>query len=130
MDVLLKKNIERVLQQGLGDFHVRLLSADGRDKEITLRITEASLALIDHHGRVLLELGYTISSPILEINLKDSSRILVEVPEQLLHPYSALMSELGLSIKPAEPDRLELKFSSRINRDVFLFCQKAFAAKK
>jgi hypothetical protein len=32
MDVLLKKKIERLLQHGIGDFQVKLLSSDGRDK--------------------------------------------------------------------------------------------------
>lgn len=41
-----------------------------------------------------------------------------------------VMSKLGLSLRPGEPNHLELKFSSRLNRDVFLFSQKAFAAKK
>ena len=130
MDVLLKKNIERVLQQGIGDFQVKLLSSDGKDRDVLLRIGEASITLLDTNGNVLLELGYTINNPVLETNLKDSSRMLIELPEQLQHPYSIVMSKLGLTIRAGEPSRLELKFSSRINRDIFLFSHKAFAAKK
>lgn len=86
--------------------------------------------MVDRHENLLLELGYTIHSPLLETNLKDSSRILIEVPEILLNSYSTIMSKLGLCVKPTEPNRLELKFSSRIDRDVFLFSHKALAAKK
>jgi hypothetical protein len=40
MDVLLKKSVEKLLNEGKGDFAVTLLSFDGRESKAILRICE------------------------------------------------------------------------------------------
>lgn len=99
MDVLLKKNIEAVLHQGHGNFNVKLQSSDGRDHQAVLTLAEAALSLLSLQGQRFLDLPYALGNPIIEVNLKDSSRVLLDLPAELHQGYSAMMLGLGLSVR-------------------------------
>jgi hypothetical protein len=80
MDVLLKKNVEKLLNEGKGEFAVTLLSFDGRESKVILRICESSLRFKDPHSDKSFGFDYSVGNPVMELSLKDSSRMLIEVP--------------------------------------------------
>jgi hypothetical protein len=62
MDVLLKKNVEKLLNEGKGDFAVTLLSFDGRESKVILRICESSLRFKDPHSDKSFGFDYSVGN--------------------------------------------------------------------
>lgn len=122
--------MEGVLSSGQGTFTV-FLEAPDRERECTLKLSDSLIRLIDNISQTSYKFEYTIAEPRIDPNLRDPTKLSVSFTERYEDELFKFLSTLFDSSRvSATEGRLDLRFANRSAKDIFLYAQKAFVAKK